>query len=588
MSTTNSVKSLKLQNVLDPRLECMSYAQNKLSWTVFKGTESSNWVHQQCNAYSSAGINFNFNSQGENVIIDRRLYAQVQFKLTFTGTAPIGQPLINSNFDAPRAYPLASVTNSLKVTINGGSVEVPYNDALQALLRYNNEYEDTNYDLSTTPNFLDNYQDYADGVNAGMNPLANYQNSQYKIGRGAFTIDNILNPVSVDGVTPIVAVITFTVVEPLLISPLLYKSQDLGAGLIGVKNLAVLFSFNAGQLNRVWSHATGNGVVLTNVLAEMGAGATSPPILLVNYLNPPLLDIGSIPNEAVYEYYKTETYTNDLNIALGSGVSQTFTNNAIQLSTVPKAIYIYATLPQSQRTYETTDTFFRINSISLQYLNVAGQFSSMNEYDLYQMCLKNGLKMNWNEFHGETFNLSTGASVPLAGAVLKINVEDLSIPSNLASGVNENSQLIFNLNIENVSNAPKSVSITTVIVYDGMCTVSGGQMITQLGVISQSDVMDVRTNGEWVPYKSAMQMYGGSFWDKLKSFGKSVLSGVKSVVPFVAPIVKGLVPESRPILSALGMGRRAGAYAGAMAGGELHMTGGKRLSRSQMRQMMDE
>ena len=585
MSTTNSVKSLKLQNVLDPRLECMSYAQNKLYWTVFKGTESSNWVHQQCNAYSSAGINWNFNTQGTNIIIDRRLYAQVQFKLTFTGTAPIGQPLINSNFDAPRAYCLASVTNSLKVTINGGSVEVPYNDALQALLRYNNEYEDSNFDLSTTPNFLDNYQNYADGVNSGMNPLANYQNSQYKVGRGAFTVDSLLNPLSVDGVTPITAVLLFTVVEPLLISPLLYKSQDLGAGLIGVNNMAVLYSFNAGQLNRIWSHASGNGVVFTNVLAEMGAGATSPPTLLVNYLNPPLLDIGSIPNEAVYEYYKTETYTNDLNVSLNAGESRTFTNNAIQLSTVPKAIYVYATLPQSQRTYETTDTFFRINSLSLQYLNVAGQFSSMNEYDIYQMCLKNGLKMNWNEFHGETPNLTTGVNVPLAGAVLKINVEDLSIPSNLASGVNENSQLIFNLNVRNVSTVPKAVSITTVIVYDGMCTVAGGQMITQLGVISQSDVMDVRTNGEWIPYKSAMQMYGGSFWDKLKSFGKSVWSGVKAVAPFVSPIVKAVFPETRPILSAVGLGKHK-------KGGELSMAGalagGKRLSRSQMREMMDE
>ena len=116
---TNSVRPIKLMNVIDPRLECLEFAQKEMEWGVFKGCEGQNTVEQQANSYSTSAVSFNFNTQSENVIISRNIYARVQFLMTFTGTAPIGQPLLNSESDAPRCLPLASITNSLKVTING-------------------------------------------------------------------------------------------------------------------------------------------------------------------------------------------------------------------------------------------------------------------------------------------------------------------------------------------------------------------------------------------------------------------------------------------------------------------------------------
>jgi len=531
MSETNSLRPMRLTNVIDPRLECLEPSQRQMEWGIFKGTEGMNSVAQQANSYSTAGVTWNFNTQSENVVIDRRMYARCQFQMTFIGTAPVGQVLLNDESDAPRCLPLASVTQSLKVTINGSSVESQYADALTGLLRYNLDDQVKEHDLSMSPSCQDKFQRYVDGVGGVRNPLSNYQNSGTPVvGRGAFVVDSIVNPRSVDPAVPITAVVTFTVTEPLLLSPMLYKSGDLRSGLIGVKNMGVSFNFASGQLARVWSRAQqAGGVTITSAVAAIGAGTTVPPSLLVTYLTPPLISQSQIPRQVNYQYYKAETFVNDMNTTLASNVTQRFTNNSIQLSTVPKCIYIWASRANNTKTYETSDTFFALSNLSLNYLNVAGQFSSMTIQDLYQMCVKNGCNLSWPEWSGTTFTIGSsiaGRSLDgMVGSVIKIDVSDLHIPSNVASGMNVNSQLGFSVDVTNINQIdPLQVQLTTVLVYDGLMTISNGSMATQVGVISKSDVTETRADRDnFVDWKSAHSIYGGSLFSTmghLASLGK--------------------------------------------------------------------
>ena len=531
---TNSSRPIKCTNLLDPRLESLEPAQKQMTWGIFKGCEGQNAVQQQANSYSTAGITWNFNTQSENVLIDRRMYARCQFQMTFVGTAPIGQPLLNTESDAPRFLPLASVTQSLKVTINGSSVESQYADALTGLLRYNLDDHLKEVDLSMSPSTQDKYQRYVAGVGSVRNPLSNYQNSGQDTGRGAFQLDSIVNPVSPDAaVTPITAVILFTVTEPLLLSPMLYKSGDLQSGLIGVRNMGVQYNFASGQLARIWSRSPSAGVNLTSVTAAIGAGTTAPPTLLVNYLTPPLSSQGSIPRQVNYQYYKSETFVNDMNVNLAPGASQTFNNNAIQLSTVPKCIYIWASRQNSTKTHLTSDTFFKINSLSLNYLNVSGQFSSMTLQDLYQMCVKNGCELSWTEWSGRTNSIGggpvgVGISDGLVGSVLKLDVSDLHIPSNVASGMNVNSQLSYSVNVENVNRLDTiGVQLTTVIVYDGLMTIESGSMATQVGVISEADVVETRADrNNFIPWGAARSIYGGSIFGQMGHLARVAKRGL--------------------------------------------------------------
>ena len=550
---TNSSRPIKCSNLLDPRLEALEPAQKELIWAIPKAPEGNNSIQQQANSYSTAGITWNFNTQSENVLIDRRIYARAQFQLTFVGTAPLGQPLLNTESDAPRFLPLASVTQSLKVTINGSSVESQYSDSLLGVLRYNIGDHLKETDLSMSPSTQDKYQRYVDGVGSVRNPLSNYQNSGKDTGRGCFQLDSITNPVSPDAaVTPITATVLFTVTEPLLLSPMLYRSGDLQSGLIGVRNMGVQFNFASGQLSRIWSRSPSAGVTLTSVTAAIGAGTTTPPSLLVNYLTPPLSSQGSIPRQVNYQYNKSETFVNDMNVNLAPNASQTFTNNAIQLSTVPKCIYIWASRQNSTKTYLTSDTFFKINSLSLNYLNVSGQFSSMSLQDLYQMCVKNGCELSWPEWSGRTVTIGdsrtgNGSIDGMVGSCIKLDVSDLHIPSNVASGMNVNSQLSYSVNVENVNQIDTiGVQLTTVIVYDGLMTIESGSMATQVGVISEADVVETRADkSNFIPWSSARAIYGGSIFGSMGHLARMAKKGLDAACAAKSALGGELVMEQR-------------------------------------------
>ena len=168
------------------------------------------------------------------------------------------------------------------------------------------------------------------------------------------------------------------------------------------------------------------------------------------------------------------------------GVNRTFTNNAIQLSTVPRCIYIYASRPNSTKTFETTDTFFRINSLSLNYLNVSGQFSSMTINDLYNMSVKNGCDLSWCEWSGLTNNISDSTSDGLVGSVNQVDT--------------------------------LGVQLSTILVYDGLMTIENGNMNTQIGIIDSNDVLQTRANGSWENQPSGESLYGGSMFGKVGHF----------------------------------------------------------------------
>lgn len=541
---TNSIKPLSMENVLDPRLEAMKYGQQKLKWGIFKGCQMQNWQQQQANSYSTAGVAFQFNTQSESTLIDRRIFCRCQFQVTIVGTAPIGQPLLNDEADAPAAFPLGRVTQALKVSINGTSFDSQYADNLEAMLRFNNPFDQRNHDLSMTPSMLDKHTRYEDGVGGVRNPLSTYDNGSYEIGRGAFRVDSLTNPVGAGPGVPVTAIVTFTVTEPLMVSPFLYSSHQLQSALLGAKNIGVQFSFR-GDLSRVWSHAVTAGVTFNSVTVGIGQGTTLVPQLLLNYLTPPLLDsIGETPMAPVYQYFKTETYVNSTTqtAAAGSAITYTVTNNAIQLSTVPSSVYIWLTRLNSDKTYTTPDCAFGLRGLRINYLSISGQFSTALPSDLYLIACKNGLELSWTEWYGLTQSYSTGTIVGLTGGFMKLDVEDLAIPDNLAAGVNTNSQLSIQADIVNLNQvASQTVQCNTLLVYDGLVTIVDGNAISQVGIISQADVVETRRKGEWVDFGKAQRMYGGNFFSKLASLAKKAPSVIHAASSALKMAGLGLV-----------------------------------------------
>ena len=124
-------------NLIDPRLNALKQQQAKLKWAIPQGASYTNRVAQKANSYSSSGMSWNFNSQGQNVLIDRRFYVKAQWKVTIKGVPIAGAFLYTPDSSAPRDFPLTHVAENVSLTLNGSSVSMNYADALSAFKRYN-------------------------------------------------------------------------------------------------------------------------------------------------------------------------------------------------------------------------------------------------------------------------------------------------------------------------------------------------------------------------------------------------------------------------------------------------------------------
>jgi hypothetical protein len=446
-----ATEKLETFNLIDPRLNCLAGQQDKLKWGIPLGGGYTSTVAQKANSYSNSGVSFNFNTQGQNVMIDRRFYCKIQFQVSVSGIPKVGAYLITPDASAPSSFPLSKVCESVSVNINGTTVSQNYADSMCALLRYNTDSNLLQYDLSGTPTMQDHFANYSDAMDSNRNSLNTYQASGHEQGRGGWMLDSLTGNTVGDGVTTQTAVLKFTVVEPLMVSPLQYSSADLDSALIGVNNLGVNINF-AGNLDRVWSHyisaQLASGVATTTT--TVASGTTAIPELLMTYINLNQIDDIKIPKQVLYPYSRVEATGNATSVSLANGLSQTFTSNAQQLSTVPKKIYIWASANRGTLTSQDCDTYLTINSLSLQYLNVAGQFSSMSQNSLFNICVKNGLQMSFTEWSGRTQNGSPAySSVGLTGSVMCIDASDLALPSNISSGSLVNSQLQFQLGLSN-------------------------------------------------------------------------------------------------------------------------------------------
>jgi hypothetical protein len=112
-------------------------------------------------------------------------------------------------------------------------------------------------------------------------------------------------------------------------------------------------------------------------------------------------------------------YTNQIS---GNLNEFTLTSNTVQFQTIPHRIIIDVSKITSQKTRNDPDSYCPIKNINITWDNRSGILSTLTQYDLYQLCVKNGLKQSWANFSAipvQVYNQGTvrlfmGASAPLA------------------------------------------------------------------------------------------------------------------------------------------------------------------------------
>ena len=111
--------------------------ENQRDYAVLKSGSQTSWKQWTSTSVSTTSINYSCPPPSGSVIVDRKIKHYLPMRLTYTGIPPNGQTLLNANRDAPRAFPLASIYETIQSSINNQSVSFNCADVIQALMRYN-------------------------------------------------------------------------------------------------------------------------------------------------------------------------------------------------------------------------------------------------------------------------------------------------------------------------------------------------------------------------------------------------------------------------------------------------------------------
>lgn len=615
-----SFQRLNPVEVRDPR----TILENQRDYAVLKAGSQTTWKQYTTTSVSQSSIQFSCPPPSGGIIVDRKMYFYLPVRLNFVGIPPVGQTLLQPNRDAPRAYPIASSIDTFQATINNQSVSINIADIVHAMLHFNTDAKLKVHDYSMTPTCPDQSQQYGDLFMAIRSPLHNYgdSNDESVMGRGGFANFVIVaNPVSV-GVA-VTATVDLAVCEPIFLSPFYWGSSN-SDGFFNVNAMDFNITFVGNVAARMWSHDDIGGTnVITSFSAQFGSSLTGPtsfntqglgnaPLMFFNYITPQETQVLSPTMAITYPYFDVQRYPTDTNVLTTPGTSYTFNSNNIQLSSIPRRLYIYVR-ERNNDLYSNpshTDTFFQINQISIQWQNKNGLLASASMDQLYEMSLKNHCNMSWTQWSGGpvyapqsfTTQIGTIGSIVCVEFATDIGLDSLDAPGKLSQ-----SMLQVQVSCTNISNHNITPSLYLVPVLEGSFTIEGlGRSSTNIGVISSQDILDAKQS-PFISYEDVERVNGGNFLSGLVDFGKKLYSGLrqsKGISKTLAAIPSPYTQAAAPIFSALGFGegegygthegamkgwrtrrrRGEGAYAGEGEGGVV--IGGEGMSRSSLKQRL--
>lgn len=246
----------------------------------------------------------------------------------------------------------------------------------------------------------------------------------------------------------------FKSTERLLISPFIFADDnEVSTGLFGIQNIQLLMNFQnpagAGRLLRVAQAGSGFlagaggtswGVVSNCQFQNVNSGSCfANPVVNVQYLTPSL-DV-PLPAKNIIPYMDYPRFISQQNVGsvaatvfganvAAAPVGQSVQSQTITLNAIPDLLAIYVkpnsyTTTVSGSTPDPTqgDWVLPITGISVNFDNYAGLLSSHSQEQLYRMCVRNGLEMDFDQWRGYAQDGSAGVSggtniLPLSGGPL--------------------------------------------------------------------------------------------------------------------------------------------------------------------------
>lgn len=580
------VEPLKAVRVLDPRITIND--QSNKTYGVFTGPAQNTYRIVTSTNFSNSSIILDCNPPSMQTYINRKIWIETQYRLTFTGTSTLGNVLLQapglptasgtvpagnvSYLNAPRAYPFAQICANAQITMGNMSISTNLNTYQRALTRYMNLVDQRNLDLSDTPAMLDQHFDYF--VPAGQqnqiqysnrNPLGSYIANPHEEPRGSFI------GCLVTSNTDTAAEVLMTVVEPYWVSPELYERGDEQVAFIGLNNMQFQFNLAArgggNIINGLWSTAADPTLsIITSASADvLGARA------FINYLTPQITQ--EIPRTVFYGYYELTNYQTQSVAPLLSGASTQLQMNAVQLNSIPNRAYVFISERDADFNYTKTDTYLSIDSINVTWENQDGLLNNASQHDLYEMSVRNGCNESFRQWSYDV------------GSVLCFSFSsDIALNSLDAPGKRGQYNFSFQINVTNQTRNSVIPVINCLIVQEGVMSIENNNVVRSVGVLDSQEVLNVIESGVSAPYHMPKTVYGGLSWKDIKNFFKSTLPKVlRQGVNVASKIVPA---QYQPVVSFADQGLKLIGHGKRRPGRPRKSRGGAMMSREELEDLL--
>ena len=469
------IDGLATQVVLDERITPQRI--EKLHYNILKGAEDVLCYKFPSTSFSNSQVSFNITSPNLQSCLDRKIILSLQcsFTITTSGRTSGNGPIFTAGTWSPNnilssgppysvsqsLLPLGSIAalrsdcpfqkrcTNVSLQINTQSISYSMFDIAEILLRYGNNYEYANRSLSSL-GFKDNYQDYniANTSNVNNNPLGGYgQQGNAFSGRGvAFTSLTVTN-----GTIPGIdinngSIVTIGWDEPLYFPPFIQSLNDV-EGLQGLEKLSIQFTTSglADMLSIDKYKIAGGGDPTTNPVNVTATLIGSP----IN-TQPTLTTFWLYSSASAEQYFLKNRYPITLfnqyitsvpsTSSLAGASNQSIQTQAVTLPSIPSNIWVAVQESKNYKTlnYNATDTFAPISNITLTLGVRSGLLAESFPESLYQMSVRNGLKISFFEFQS---NVGSPVCINLA--------KDLPLLKNLSVGSQERINLSMKITFSN-------------------------------------------------------------------------------------------------------------------------------------------
>jgi hypothetical protein len=554
----------------DPRIDFDRHA----AYLVERGGGDVTYRQYKCVSASTSAISFNTLVPSRDTVVSSKVYMNIPLQVTITLPAGVlTAPSVISDVTGFRFAPIVTSCNSIQLELNGKAVSSNTYRYYPALMRYCNSNDEMLNDFSCMPTFMDYYGSYYDPDNIAADPSLGGLYGTLKDPLGIDGDADSFHPTPRRGYLSNISNITVntatqftfscTLQEILPISPLFWGHREV-KGLVGLDTLGVTLQLR-NNLSRIISSTIFNNVVGANNLTV----AIDQPTLVQSWLEfvyiKPRANV-ILPRTIHYPYNNIKDYQSQgSTLALGATATDSFNN--IQLTGVPKRVYIFAKRREQDETYATTDTFARIESISLDLGTRSGLLAECSPQVLYRMAVKNGYRGSWDAWYKHS------------GSVMCIDFgSDVSLDLLDAPGALKQLQMSFRLRYTNIQSnknfpgiggveGPITFQLYAIVVFDGMVIFRDGEVLFESNDVSALDVADSSKVRKVAYDDIADYVYGGLYTggslssfkakvktglDKAKTFAQQkVIPGVQKALPYIEKGVK-VAAEVLPALAALG------------------------------------